>query len=179
MRPDDELLTAAARGDGDAFAAFYRRHVDLVLAYFRRRVHQPELAFDLTAETFAAALAGARRYRGGEGAAVAWLLGIARNKLLESLRCGRVETAARKRLALPPIMVDDQDLEAVEERAARGLEDALRTLPDDQREAVLARVVDEREYGEIARTLETSEQVVRQRVSRALRRLRVLLEDRT
>ena len=178
MTTDDELLAAAARGDGDAFAAFYRRHVDLVVAYFRRRVHQPELAFDLTAETFAAALTASRRYRGGEGAAVAWLLGIARNKLLESLRRGRVEQAARRRLALPPIAIDDEDLEAVEERAARGLAAALEQLPDDQREAVLKRVVEEREYEEIARELQTSEQVVRQRVSRGLKRLRLTLEER-
>src|SRR4051794_9271266 len=106
---DDELIAATARGDGDAFASFYRRHLQLVLAYFRRRVDQPELAFDLTAETFAAALVASRRYRGGEP--LGWLLGIARNKLLESLRRGRVEAAARRALALQPIALDDSDVE--------------------------------------------------------------------
>ena len=42
-RDDDALLVAAA-DDPDAFAAFYRLHVRGVIAYFRRRVHDPELA---------------------------------------------------------------------------------------------------------------------------------------
>ena len=36
MPDDDALLEAAKQGDGEAFAAFYRRHGDLVLAYLRR-----------------------------------------------------------------------------------------------------------------------------------------------
>jgi RNA polymerase sigma-70 factor (ECF subfamily) len=179
---DDELLAAAARGDGDAFAAFYRRHASLVLGYLRRRVHEPELAFDLAAETFAAALLGARRYRADGGApAVAWLLGIAQNKLRESLRRGRVEAAARRKLRLEPVVVEDADLVAVEERAAAGasqLVALLAELPEEQRRAVLARVVDEREYEEIAAELNCSQQVVRQRVSRGLRTLRTQMEER-
>ena len=179
---DDELLAAAARGDGDAFAAFYRRHASLVLGFLRRRVAEPELAFDLAAETFAAALLGVRRYRADGSPAVAWLLGIARNKLRESLRRGRVEAAARRQLRLDPIVFDDADLAAVEERAAAGasqLAALVASLPEDQRRAVLARVVDERGYGEIAAELDCSEQVVRQRVSRGLRTLRTQLEERT
>src|SRR4051794_15608399 len=138
---DADLLSAAARGDGDAFAAFYRRHEGLVLGYLRRRVGEPELAFDLAAETFAAALLSARRYRPSGGPATAWLLGIAHNKLLESLRRGRVEAAARRKLRLEPIVVDDLDIIAVEERAAAGdsrLTELLAALPDEQRKAVLA-----------------------------------------
>jgi DNA-directed RNA polymerase specialized sigma24 family protein len=41
---------------GDAFGQFYDRHVASVLAYFRRRTGDAELAMDLTAETFARAL---------------------------------------------------------------------------------------------------------------------------
>jgi RNA polymerase sigma factor (sigma-70 family) len=177
---DAELLSAAARGDGEAFEAFYRRHEALVLGYLRRRVAEPELAFDLAAETFAAALLGAGRYRGDGAPASAWLLGIAHNKLLESLRRGRVEAAARRRLRLEPIVLEDADLVAVEERAAAGaaqLTRLLGELPEEQRRAVRARVIDEREYGEIAVELGCSQQVVRQRVSRGLRTLRTRLED--
>jgi len=178
-RPDDELLRAAVESaDEQAFAELYRRNVDVVLAFLRRRVPDGEVAFDLTAETFAAAIVGARSYR-GDGPVVGWLLGIARNKLLESLRRGRVEAAARDRLAHEPMMVADRDLELVEERAAGAaarLDRALAELPQDMRDAVVARVVEEREYPDIARELSCSEHLVRQRVSRGLRRLRASLE---
>ena len=71
-RDDDALLVAAA-DDPEAFARFYRLHVGGVIAYFRRRVGNAELAADLTAETFAAALAGRRRFAPERGPAAAWL----------------------------------------------------------------------------------------------------------
>jgi hypothetical protein len=63
MEPDrgDDALLAAAAADPEAFARFYRLHVGGVIAYFRRRVGSTELAADLTAETFAAAVEGRRR----------------------------------------------------------------------------------------------------------------------
>jgi len=45
-------------------------------------------------------------------------------------------------------------------------------LPEDERHAVLSRVVQERSYGEIAQELQCSEMVIRKRVSRGLARMR-------
>lgn len=59
----DERLLASARAEPSAFGAFYRRHEDGVLSYFLGRVGDPEVAADLTAETFAAALTSAHRFR--------------------------------------------------------------------------------------------------------------------
>src|SRR5215207_2301359 len=59
-RTDAELLCAP---DTRSFGLFYRRHFETVLGFFARRTRDPELSADLTAETFAAALAGRRRYR--------------------------------------------------------------------------------------------------------------------
>ena len=83
-RGDDELLLATARGDAEAFAEFYRRHVAVVLGFLARRTGSYELAADLAGETFAGALLGCRRYRPDGAPALAWLLGIAQNKLRES-----------------------------------------------------------------------------------------------
>jgi DNA-directed RNA polymerase specialized sigma24 family protein len=60
-RSDDELVRAC-RADPDSFAVFYRRHAQSLLGYFFRRTRHAELAADLTAETFAAALDGAHRF---------------------------------------------------------------------------------------------------------------------
>jgi RNA polymerase sigma-70 factor (ECF subfamily) len=176
---DGVLLRRMAMGDDRAFTVFYRRHLDSVVAYFRRRVRDPELAVDLAAETFAAIVVDAGRWT-GDGPATAWLYGIARNKLRESLRRGRVEDGARRQLALEPIVVEDADLAQVENRAAAGgpaLDAALAQLPEATRRALLARVVEERDYHEIAAELACSPQLVRQRVHRALSRLRARLEE--
>jgi RNA polymerase sigma factor (sigma-70 family) len=93
-----------------------------------------------------------------------------------------VEVAARRRLRLEPIAVDDADLLAVEERAAAGaaaLERWLLELPLEQQVAVRARVLDEREYAEVAHELKCSPQLIRQRVSRGLRTLRTRIGERS
>ena len=77
MRPstlsDEVLLTGR---DPAGFEEFYVRHVDGLLGFFARRTRDPDLAADLTAETFAAALASRARYRPVAGSASAWLFGI-------------------------------------------------------------------------------------------------------
>lgn len=111
---DDDALLVAAVDDPEAFAQFYRHHVRGVLAYFRRRVPDAETAADLTAETFAAALEGRRRYAPERGPAAAWLYGIARRRLIASQRRGRVERGARRRMGMARIELTDEMLERVE-----------------------------------------------------------------
>jgi RNA polymerase sigma-70 factor (ECF subfamily) len=179
-RSDDDLL-AATRAEPEAFAVFYRRHVGPLLAYFARRTRDAELAADLTAETFAAALDGAHRHRPDKGPAVAWLYGIARRQLSHAVRRGAVENRARRRLGMAPLTLTDEALERVEalataDASAALIRDGLAKLPADQRDAVVARVLEEQEYAEIASNAHTSESVVRKRVSRGLAGLRSRLE---
>jgi RNA polymerase sigma factor (sigma-70 family) len=171
--PDDAQLLA---GDAEAFGVFYARHEDAVLAFFLRRVRRADLAADLTAETFAAALGSRRTHDPERGEARGWLFGIARNVLASSLRRGRVEDDARRRLGLERLVLDDAALARVEELVGAPALGALEELPPEQRAAVAGRVVEERSYEELAAALRCSESVVRQRVSRGLRTLRSRLE---
>lgn len=185
QRLDDEaLLGATADGDAGAFAAFYRRHEDAMLLFFLRRTRDPETAADLTAEVFAAAMGASKRFRRRPQPAVAWLYGIAKNKLAASRRRKRVEDRARRRLEMEPLMLTDDALERVEAladagRSAQILERLLAELPPDQHEAVRSRIVDERDYEEIALELECSPSVIRQRVSRGLRTMGTELSKET
>lgn len=178
---DAELLSAVLDGDGRSFAVFYRRHLPAVVAFLLRETGNREATADLSAEVFAAVFLVADRFRDREGgSARPWVLGIARNKLLESRRRGRVEDRARRRLAFEPETLDDDDLARVDELAAsaqRPVLELVEQLPENQREAVRSRVLDEREYSEIARQLNCSELVARQRVSRGLARLRDQLTE--
>ena len=171
---DAQLLAAVAACDERAFSVFYRRHLGLVVGWCVRRTGDPELAADLTAEVFAAVLVSAARYQPTHESAAAWLLGIARNALGHSLRRGRVDARARERLGAASLPVEAEDLEIVI-RIADSTEAAallLAALPDEERVAVTARVIEERRYSEIASALGCSEMVVRKRVSRGLARLR-------
>ena len=161
-RTDEELLSAP---DARSFEEFYLRNVDMVLGYFARRTGDAELAADLTSETFAAVLAGRRRYKPRKGAAAAWLFGIASRKLADAQRKGYAERRMCRRLGMERIDLTDADIAHIESLGESAL---LEDLPVDQAIAVRAHVIDERPYGEIAGELHTSEAVVRKRVSRGL-----------
>jgi RNA polymerase sigma factor (sigma-70 family) len=145
---DAQLLAAIARCDDRAFSAFYRRHLSLVVGWCAEPTHE---------------------------SAAGWLLGIARNVLGHSVRRGQVDGRARRRLGASPLTVEDDDLARVLELAddqASSVRALLAGLPVDERLAVRARVIEERDYGEIAQSLGCSEMVIRKRVSRGLARLR-------
>ena len=173
---DVELL-ARAEEEPEAFAVFYRRHEVLVLRFLLKRCRDPELAADLTAEIFATVLetAGAFDSEQSDGAsAVPWLLTITLNTLRTSIRRGAVAEDARRRLGYEPVVLEDAELARVEEiaRLDSSLEELLNTLPPDMSEAIVARVLDERDYEEIAGEFGSSQMVIRKRVSRGLSRLR-------
>ena len=153
---DAALVAAVGRGDADAFDELYVRYLPLVVRWSVRATGNRELAADLTAEVFAASLTAARRFRPERGSVAGWLLGIARNKLRESQRRGRVEELASLDANIVPLVEG---------------------LPETLRGALTERVLHERPYQDIASELRCSESVVRQRVSRALKALRSQLEE--
>lgn len=177
-RDDRELLLAARRGDAECFGAFFRRHHALVLAYLARRVDEPEVAADLLAETFASLLSVVSDHRRDLPASPSgWLLLTARNLLIDRHRHGLVAEAARVKLQLAPLDLDDHDIELIIQAGHDNelLGRIYELLPVEQADALAARVIDELDYGFIAGRTNTSEAVIRKRVSRALATLRTAL----
>jgi RNA polymerase sigma factor (sigma-70 family) len=178
---DRDLLRRTREGDPEAFASFYRARRGDVLGFLRVRVPSAELAADLMCETFANALVAVHDLEDRELPMVplAWLLTIARNELIDSVRRGRVENDTRRRLAIEPLELSDRDIAEIDQAAADAdlLAQLREVLPEDQLHALTARVIDGRDYAEIAHDLQTSQSVVRKRVSRALAYLRSIRQE--
>jgi RNA polymerase sigma-70 factor (ECF subfamily) len=175
----DADLLAATRHDPGAFAAFYDRYEASIIGYLARRTGDIELAADLTAEVFAAALTAADRYRPEMPTAAAWLFTIAHNTLARSVRRGRVEARARHRIGIRDAFeLHSGQVERIEASLGgdQWVTDLLDGLPPEQQQAIRARVLDDWPYQEIADRMQTSELVIRKRVSRGLASLRERLE---
>jgi RNA polymerase sigma factor (sigma-70 family) len=183
---DEELLLGSAERP-ERFVTFYDRHARRLLAFFARRTFDPQVAADLTAETFAQAFAGRSGFRNpGPGAAAAWLYTIAHRQLSQFIRRQRVESLWRARLGIEPQPVAAEAIERAEElldlqEVREQVAMALDTLKGELREAVTLRVVDGRSYAQAAQLIGCDEALVRQRVSRGLKKLakhmRVFGED--
>jgi RNA polymerase sigma factor (sigma-70 family) len=181
-RSDTELLLAS-RAEPVAFVELYRRHADDLLRYFARRTLDPEAAAELTAETFAEAFASRKNYRDTGVNGVAWVYGIARHELSRFYRSGTIEAKAREEMGMPPRELPPEDYERIEELVdltpiKDALAEALETLGADQRDALKLRVIDGLPYPDVASRLGCAESAARQRVSRGLRRIALVLQER-
>jgi RNA polymerase sigma-70 factor (ECF subfamily) len=165
--------------------ALHARHRDELLAFFVRRTSDTEVALDLWSETFAQALAGRARYRGGtEQEAAAWLYAIARRQLTGYYRRGSAERRAMTRLGIERPTIDpDTEAEIVRRAGLDEIRVAIAAgvsmLPEDAREAIKLRIVDELSYPDLAARLVITEQAARKRVSRGMQTLSGLLDTKT
>jgi RNA polymerase sigma factor (sigma-70 family) len=168
----------------DDYTRLYRRHAQSLLVYFQRRVHEPELARDLLAETFEAAIGAGAAFRGSTDSELSgWLWSIARNTLAEQRRREEGERGRARRLGRARTALSDREIERIEELAGiaelrEAVAQRLSELPEEQREAVRLRVLEDLSYHEIAASMNTSADTARARVSRGLRALNVALEDK-
>jgi RNA polymerase sigma factor (sigma-70 family) len=167
---------AEITSDPVAFERFYRQHVEAVQRFVARRVDDPYLAADLTADVFVAVIESAGSYRRSRGEPVAWLFGIARNVVAGERRRNAkdLRTAARVR---GRELVDEDDLTALHERidgesAARALYQELRRLPAGERAVLELVALDGLSAGEAGRALGIGAIAARVRLHRARRRLR-------
>src|SRR5689334_5020257 len=171
--PTDAELLAAARSDASAFRALYERYAGRVYGYHLRRTNEPEAAHDLTAETFAQAWLGRRRFRDrAGGSAGPWLFGIARNVLAQSVRRRRNALKACERIGMPERLGEPRATVEPDDVWLEGLDEAMAELPPSERGAVELRVIDGLPYDAVAAGLATSEGAARVRVARGLGRLR-------
>jgi len=161
----------------DDFARLYRRYAQSLLLFFQRRVQEPEIATDLMADTFTMALDRREQFRGdSEEELSGWLWSIAQSLLRAHERHGEAAARGARRLGRERRALSDREIERIEELAGLAeLRGAVRRgmtqLPDDQREAVCLRVLEDLSYSEISKRLGVSIPTIRMRVSRALRQL--------
>lgn len=165
------------RGGELGFAELYSELHPKVLQFMMRHTGLPQVALDLSAETFAKAFEKRRSFRGASrDEAYAWVWAIARSDLGLYRRRRSVETAAIERLGLERPTATDAELREIEELAViddlRELfERELPQLPPDQEEVIRLRFFDGLGNEEAARRLGVTNDVVRARASRALRTL--------
>lgn len=164
--------------DPEAFAEVHDAFAGQLLRFFALRVVDPQTALDLTSDTLATVYEKRGTFRGtSEDEAAAWIWTIARNKLARHWRRRTVDRSAMERLGMQQVVMTDGELDRIDEllaaEAAGGaMERALAELPEGQQDVLRMRYLDELPDQMIASRLDVSEEVVRTRASRALRRLR-------
>jgi RNA polymerase sigma-70 factor (ECF subfamily) len=171
----DVTLARAQAGDEAAFASIFRDVQPVLLRYLT--VIAPD-AEDVAGDTWLQVAAGLARFRGGEQAFRAWLFTIARHRAADA---GRTRS---RRPAVPLVISEaaeqlvspDAAEAALEAVSARAVVALIATLPREQAEIIMLRVVAGLEATEVARIVGKSPGAVRVAAHRGLRRLADLVE---
>lgn len=179
MLEDAELLRDYAQNrSNDAFAELVRRRVDLVYSVALRQVNgDSHLAQDVTQIVFtdlarkAATLADHRVLAG-------WLFTSTRFTAAKLVRGERRRHWREQEAQLMHQLSSDPTASLDWDRVRPVLDDVVGELRDSDREAILLRFFEARNFADIGSILNVSDNTARMRVERALDKLRGLLEQR-
>ncbi len=162
-------MFGATRRDG--FETVVRAYANDVFRYLHWLCRDRSLAEDLSQETFARAWAAWEGQR-DEKALKAWLFTIARNEYARTFERKRLDIDADVELDALVSKTSADPALGIDVRRAFGL------LPDAYREPLLLQVLGGLSSAEIAATMESTEEAVNMRLSRARKALRTLLEGK-
>jgi len=171
--------------DESAFAELVRRNVDLVHSASLRRIGDRSLAEDVTQATFMILARKAKSIRQHRQETLSgWLLNAVRyaaaNAIkMENRRRKHEQAAAMAQTQSSSGACSSDPTEVIVwHEIARQLDDAVLKLSSDHRQAVLLRYFENQPIGEMAVQLQLSEGAVKQRLSRALDKLKHILSKR-
>ncbi len=179
---DYQLLDRYARTrDEAAFAEIARRYVNIVYTAAVRRVGDRHVAEDVTQAVFVILASKPRSVR-TTAPLSAWLLrtvgyAAANAKKMERRRRGHETEAAARAAASGAASANPSDVLVWQEVAAE-IDDAVLKLPAPDRRAILLRYFEHRAVREIAAALNVSEGATKQRLNRAVEKLRQRLNRR-
>jgi RNA polymerase sigma-70 factor (ECF subfamily) len=169
------LVSRATQRDPDAWERLYRHAYPRLFGYARRRLFDDLAAEDAVSETMTRALNGIDRFTWRGPGFDAWLYGIARNVVLEHGRTRRqtvgLDADERPADASGP---EERLLAAAESEALRV---AFERLEPDERELLELRINGGLSAQAVGDLLGKQAGAVRMAQSRALQRLRVMMEE--
>jgi RNA polymerase sigma factor (sigma-70 family) len=173
---DVELLEAyASERSEDAFRELVARHIDFIYSAALRQLRNSQLAEEATQSAFIA-LAGKAGRLQRNTAIAGWLHRAAHFAALNLQRSEARRKHWEEEAATVNISADAGG--TFQEAALSQIDGALAELNESDRGAVILRFLQQQSFHDMARTLGTSEEAVKKRVSRALERLRRLLAQR-
>jgi RNA polymerase sigma-70 factor (ECF subfamily) len=174
------LVERAQTGDAEAFGELYDRYVDLVYRYIYYRVGTPQLAEDLTSETFLRALRRISSFTWQGRDVGAWFVTIARNLIADHYKSGRyrlemttddiVETGSK-------LVEDGPESAVLESMQNKVLLEAVKQLGAEQQECIVLRFLQGLSVAETAQAMGKNDGAIKALQYRAIRSLGRLLPE--
>ena len=172
---DEALLALVSRSDDSALGALYDRYGRVAYGLALRILRDPALAEDAVQEAFLAVWRSAGSFRAERAKPSTWILTLVHRRAVDLVR--REERRRSSPLPDPPDATEGTEELAGLHSRRRIVQDALRQLPDEQREALELAYYGGFTQSELAERLGAPLGTVKSRMFSGLRRLRDLLDE--
>lgn len=178
---DRQLLARFTRDRAeDAFAELVRRHIDLIHSAALRQVRSPQLAEEVAQSVFTDLARNAHRLTGGgdapsPGSLTPWLYQVTRRTAIDVVR-REARRQLREQIATEMNVMNATTADWTHIEPL--LDEAMSTLDESDRAAVLLRYFENKSLREVGQQLGTSDDAAQKRVSRAVERLREFFAKR-
>lgn len=177
---DLSLLKRIGVRDTAAMETFYKRHASSVYSFCFRRINDAALADEVTNDTLHQAWVSASAFA-GQSSPKTWLLGIAKNKILDALRSkGRLEARTQETSEENQQAFADTAPGAYAQLLAKQqgqhLSQCFDSLPSEQRDCMHLSFVEGMTLAEIAQVMTIPANTVATRIHHAKRKLRECME---
>jgi RNA polymerase sigma factor (sigma-70 family) len=173
---DRALAGRLMAGDPDALADAFRSYAGLVFGISRRVLNDTPLAEDVTQEVFTFLWQKPELFNPTRGTLRSWLGVLAHRRAIDRVRAESRRAKGALRLVDPSSSItSDVDDYLTASWLSGRVREALATLPNEQREAVMLAYYGNRSYRQVAIDLDISEGTVKSRIRLALKKLDTLL----
>lgn len=171
---DDDLLTAIARRETAAFEKLYDRYARSAYSLALGMLGNSNVASEVVQEIFLSIWKQAERYEKSRGSARSWILAVAHHKSVDALRRQKVRVTEE----VPPHLSDEQDVMADALRKVEGqqVREALKTLPEPQKESIALAYFAGLSHQEISARTNTPLGTIKTRIRDGMQRLRARLQ---
>ncbi len=182
--PDRVLLERVRARDPEALGSFYDEYLDLVFGLASRLLGNRTLAEDAASEVFLKVHRAADRLDPARDP-VPWLVTITTNVCRDLWRSAAYRTSRRAADVNDPVTAatlssgrNDPEQDTIRAERERLVQEALLTLPDPLREAIVLHDFQGLDHREVADVLHIAHDAARKRYSRALAALERALRGR-
>lgn len=179
---DSQLIREIKEGRIELYSVLierYEKKIQMFIMHLLRSYKMEVYAEDICQETFYKAFKSLKTFRDEEATFSTWLYTIARNTALSELRKSRYsEVSLEDNVTAPQIstiLLPEQEL--LRNERAQKVREAINTLPEKQRSALILREYEQLDYREIAQILDSSVSSIKSLLFRARMSIKMQLES--
>ncbi len=172
----EQEIVSRAQQTPESFGLLYDHYFPKIYNYIYHRVHNTQLAEDLVSETFYKALANIQKFKWRERSFACWLYTIARNQIVDTFRKVSPVLLDESWAEDLPAKGDDPEEKVMQDAVKNELSAIIRTLSQDQQDALFLRFQEGLKIKEIALIMNKNEGAVKALLFRGLKNMRKRME---